>query len=104
MSRPVTYVTAQDCVIAHTVGCLGRRLSFRAGAVCKGNKMDVATAAEEIVGYADRRRGDSKSSFTLASPEEGCRLMRAFVRVQRRDLRDEVFGFVEEILRRQEVC
>jgi hypothetical protein len=66
--------------------------------------MDLATAAEEIVGYADRRHDDSKSSFTLASPEEGWRLMRAFVRVQRRDLRDEVFGFVEEILRRQEVC
>lgn len=73
------------------------------GAICKGKVMDLATAAEETLRHADRFFGDPNSSSSLASPEEGYRLMRAFVRVQRGDLREKVFGFVEEILRRQEV-
>jgi hypothetical protein len=36
------------------------------------------------------------------SPEEGCRLIRDFLRIDRPDLRKEIFNFVDEILRRQD--
>jgi hypothetical protein len=49
----------------------------------------------ETLDYADR-----KSS--RPSPEEGHRLVRLFLSVERADLREEIFNFVEEILRRQD--
>ena len=36
------------------------------------------------------------------SPEEGHRLIRDFLRVERPDLREEIFNFVAKILRMQE--
>ena len=36
------------------------------------------------------------------SAEEGHRLVRLFLSVERADLREEIFNFVEEILRRQD--
>jgi len=59
-------------------------------------------AAENVLYYADDDHGATKGDSTLASPEEGWRLVRAFLRVERADLREEIFCFVEEVLRRQD--
>jgi hypothetical protein len=64
--------------------------------------MEPNSAVEKVLDYADDDQGDPKRKSTMASPEEGCRLIRAFLRVERADLREEIFGFVEEILRRQD--
>jgi hypothetical protein len=44
---------------------------------------------------------DPKRKSSRASPEEGHRLVRLFLSVERADLREEILNFVEEILRRQ---
>ena len=51
--------------------------------------------------YADHDEGDLKRKFSRPSPEEGHRLVRLFLSVERADLREEIFNFVEGILRRQ---
>jgi hypothetical protein len=39
---------------------------------------------------------------SLPSPEEGCRLIRDFLRVAKPDLREKIFNFVTEMLRVQD--
>jgi hypothetical protein len=45
---------------------------------------------------------DPKRKSARPSAEEGHRLVRLFLTVERADLREEIFNFVEEILRRQD--
>ena len=51
--------------------------------------------------YADHDEDDLKRKSSRPSPEEGHRLVRLFLSVERADLREEIFNFVEGILRRQ---
>jgi hypothetical protein len=51
--------------------------------------------------YADHDENDPKRKSSRPSPEEGHRLVRLFLSVERADLREEIFNFVEEILQRQ---
>ena len=46
--------------------------------------------------------GEAKRNSNIASPEEGWRLVQAFLRVERADLREEILDFVERIVRRQD--
>jgi hypothetical protein len=55
----------------------------------------------ETLDYADHDKGDLKRKSSRPSPEEGHRLVRLFLSVERAGLREEIFNFVEEILRRQ---
>ena len=56
----------------------------------------------ETLDYADHDEDDLNSKSSRPSPEEGHRLVRLFLSVERTDLREEIFNFVEEILRRQD--
>ena len=56
----------------------------------------------ETLDYADHDEDDLKRKSSRPSPEEGHRLVRLFLSVERADLREEIFNFVEEILRRQD--
>ena len=56
----------------------------------------------ETLDYADHDEDDLKRKSSRPSPEEGHRLVRLFLSVERTDLREEIFNFVEEILRRQD--
>jgi hypothetical protein len=60
--------------------------------------MDLGFVGEQTLGHAGGYHGPS-----WASPEEGRRLVEAFLRVERRDLREEVFRLIEEMLRRQQM-
>jgi hypothetical protein len=62
--------------------------------------MDLAAAVAETLGFAP----DSSQANDLSppSPEEGHRLILDFLRIERADLRQEVFRFVAEMLRVQE--
>ena len=51
---------------------------------------------------ADCDEDDPKRKSARPSAEEGHRLVRLFLSVERADLREEIFNFVEEILRRQD--
>jgi hypothetical protein len=51
---------------------------------------------------ADYDEDDPKRKSSRPSAEEGHRLVRLFLSVERADLREEIFNFVEEILRRQD--
>jgi hypothetical protein len=51
---------------------------------------------------ADYDEDDPKRKSSRPSPEEGHRLVRLFLSVERADLREEILNFVEEILRRQD--
>lgn len=57
-----------------------------------------APAAPRIIGEP----GDPTCTPSWASPEEGLRLIRGFLRIERPDLRARVFELVAEILRVQE--
>ena len=63
--------------------------------------MEPNPIAEKVLDYGEDDQGGMKRKSALASPEEGWRLVRAFLRVERADLREEIFDFVEEILQRQ---
>ncbi len=56
----------------------------------------------ETLDYADHDEDDSKRKSSRPPPEEGHRLVRLFLSVERADLREEIFNFVEGILRRQD--
>ena len=56
----------------------------------------------ETLDYADHDEDDLKRKSSRPSPEEGHRLVRLFLSVERADLREEIFNFVEGILRRQD--
>jgi hypothetical protein len=103
--RSVTYVTALSWEVAHAfrAGAERRRAVLRRCAISKGKPMDLASTAQETLSCADGYHGDSQFNSSLASPEEGCQLVRAFLRVQRGDIREQVINLVEEILRRQGV-
>jgi hypothetical protein len=60
--------------------------------------MGLSSAMNETlnVGQVNRARKIS------ASPEEGRRLIQAFLRIERPDLREEIFKFVTEMLRAQD--
>jgi hypothetical protein len=45
---------------------------------------------------------DFVANFSIASPEEGLRLIRDFLRIERADLRERIFEFVTEIASNQE--
>jgi hypothetical protein len=47
-------------------------------------------------------QGGSARKSSPPSPEEGHRLIRAFVRIQRTDIREKIFNFVTEMLRAQD--
>lgn len=70
--------------------------------------MALNSTLEEIfvhVPAAPRTNGalsDLTSTPSWAQPEEGLRLIRDFLRIERPDLRARVFEFVAEILRVQE--
>ena len=51
---------------------------------------------------ADYDEDDPKRKSSRPTAEEGHRLVRLFLNVERTDLREEIFNFVEEILRRQD--
>jgi hypothetical protein len=51
---------------------------------------------------ADCDEEDPKRKSSRPTAEEGHRLVRLFLSVERADLREEIFNFVEEILRRQD--
>jgi hypothetical protein len=55
----------------------------------------------DTLDYADHDEDDAKRKSSRTSPEEGHRLVRLFLSVERADLREEIFNFVEEILARQ---
>jgi hypothetical protein len=63
--------------------------------------MELNVGAEEVL---DRAEHDQvrKCNSTMATPEEGWRLVREFIRVRRADLREEILDFAERVLRRQE--
>jgi hypothetical protein len=50
----------------------------------------------------DYDEDDPKRKSSRPSVEEGHRLVRLFLSVESADLREEIFNFVEEILRRQD--
>jgi hypothetical protein len=56
----------------------------------------------ETLDYADHDEDDPKRKSSRPSAEEGHRLIRLFLSVERADLREEIFSFVEGILRRQD--
>jgi hypothetical protein len=70
--------------------------------------MEFATAGEEtltfVPGAPQANEGSPKPArnLSLPSPEEGHRLIRNFLRIERADLRQEVFRVVAEMLRVQE--
>jgi hypothetical protein len=51
----------------------------------------------EIFDYADHDEDDLKRKSSRPSPEEGHRLVLLFLSVERADLREEIFDFVEGI-------
>ena len=51
---------------------------------------------------ADYDEDDPKRKSSRPTAEEGHRLVRLFLNVERADLREEIFNFVEEIFRRQD--
>lgn len=51
---------------------------------------------------ADHGEDDPKRKSSRPTAAEGHRLVRLFLSVERADLREEIFNFVEEILRRQD--
>jgi hypothetical protein len=51
---------------------------------------------------ADYEKDDPKGKSSRPTAEEGHRLVRLFLSVEKADLREEIFNFVEEILRRQD--
>jgi hypothetical protein len=53
---------------------------------------------------ADYDEDDPKRKSSRPTAEEGHRLVRLFLSVERADLRGEIFNFVEEILRCQDRC
>lgn len=62
--------------------------------------MELASVLNETVGAYDRQ-GGPRAMFSPASPDEGLRLMRTFLRVERTELREQIFRYVEEVLRRE---
>ena len=56
----------------------------------------------ETLNCADCNEDDPRRKSSGPSGEEGHRLVRLFLSVERADLREEIFNFVEEILRRQD--
>jgi hypothetical protein len=70
--------------------------------------MALTDTVEEIFVYAaaacptNDEQSDSSREPSWASPEEGLRLVRDFLRIERPDLRERVFEFVAEILSVQE--
>ena len=70
--------------------------------------MALASTAEETLVYApavartNDEQGAPARKPSRASPEEGLRLIRDFLRIERPDLRERVFEFVAEILSIQE--
>jgi hypothetical protein len=48
--------------------------------------------------YGGDRQVDRVRKTSLPSPEEGRRLIQAFVRIERPDLREEILNFVTEML------
>jgi hypothetical protein len=60
--------------------------------------MGLISAVKETLDVGQGERAGRVS----ASAEEGDRLIRAFLRIERADLREEVFKFVTEMLRAQE--
>ena len=52
--------------------------------------------------YGGDRQVDRARKTSLPSPEEGRRLIQAFLRIERPDLREEIFKFVTEMLRIQD--
>ena len=51
---------------------------------------------------ADHDEDDPERQSCRPTAEEGHRLVRLFLSVERADLREEIFNFLEEILRRQD--
>jgi hypothetical protein len=51
---------------------------------------------------ADYDEHDPKRKSSRPTAEEGHRLVQLFLSVERADLREEIFNFVEEILQRQD--
>ena len=51
---------------------------------------------------ADNDEDDPKRKSSRPTAEEGHRLVRLFLSVERADLRGKIFNFVEEILRRED--
>ena len=62
--------------------------------------MELAAAIKDTVGAYAGQRGATRIP-SAASPEEGLRLVSAFVRVERSELREAIISYIEEILRRQ---
>jgi hypothetical protein len=56
----------------------------------------------ETLNYTDHDEDNPKRKSSRPSVEEGHRLVRLFLSVERADLREEIFNFVEGILRRQD--
>jgi hypothetical protein len=56
----------------------------------------------ETLDYADHEQDGPKRKSSRPSPEEGHRLVRLFLSVERADLREEIFNFIEGILRCQD--
>ena len=56
----------------------------------------------KTLNYADYDEDYPKRKISRPSAEEGHRLVRLFLSVERANLREEIFNFVEEILRHQD--
>jgi hypothetical protein len=56
----------------------------------------------ETLDYDDHDEDDATRKSSRPSLEEGHRLVRLFLSVERADLREEIFNFVEGILRHQD--
>jgi hypothetical protein len=56
----------------------------------------------ETLDYTNHDENDPKRKSSRPLPEEGHRLVRLFLSVERADLREEIFNFIEGILRRQD--
>ncbi len=56
----------------------------------------------EALNDTDHDEDDPQRKSCRASHDEGHRLVRLFLSVERADLREEILNFVEEILRRQD--
>lgn len=64
--------------------------------------MELTFASEKTIDRADEGQPGHKREPSLPSPEEGLRLVQAFLRVERTNLREEIFKFIEQTLRRQD--
>jgi hypothetical protein len=93
--------------IKFSVSPLSAALAIQEVPLKEEHTMGLTSVMEQTIvsGSAAARTSNKQADDvhkSSASPEEGRRLMQAFLHIQREDLREEVLKFVSELLRIQE--